>query len=102
MEEIFLGPFSPKETSELIALGAGRFNSKDRKFLLNLAGGHPYLLQVASSALWETYEEGRMKSSERWLKSGETLYNQVQATLYDTWGLWSPEYEKGFYHYCPG
>jgi hypothetical protein len=96
MEEIFLGPLTEKECTELLACAGERFSAKDRRFLLSVAGGHPYLLQAAASALWETYEDGETDAAERWKSAAEALYIQANSALADIWRLWTPEMKKGF------
>jgi hypothetical protein len=61
-----------------------------------VAGGHPYLLQAAASALWEAYEDGERNPQKRYTQAGRGLFQQAAPTLQDTWRLWQPEMKKAF------
>lgn len=96
MDEIFLGPLTEKECAELLACAGERFSPQDQRFLLSVAGGHPYLLQAAASALWEACEDEISDPAARWKAAAEALYIQARPTLEDTWRLWTPETKKAF------
>lgn len=96
LSEIILEPFSEKAAAELLGLAGNRFSANDRRFIVNIAGGHPYLLQTAASILWETYEDNEDDPIQRWQATGESVYDQVALTLGDTWQLWSPATRRGF------
>ena len=74
----------------------GRFTKDDRRFIATVAGGHPYLTQVAASELWEAYEEGEKAPRRRWQRVGQALYNEVALTLSDTWRCWPPPTRRVF------
>ncbi len=60
------------------------------------AGGHPFLLQAASLALWEAYDAGEGNAQARYREAGDYLFHQAQPVLKDAWRLWTPEMQKAF------
>lgn len=95
LDEIVLNPFDDQAILQLIARAGDRFNAEDRLFLARVCGGHPYLLQVAASALWEAYDEGSDSSLCR-KYAGEEMFDNAEAIIGDTWRLWSKEMKKAF------
>ena len=95
-DEITLGPFSKTAAGDLLSLAGGRFNAKDRQFIMRLAGGHPYLLQAAASALWDAYADGEDDSQRRREIAGDELYTKAAMIISDTWRLWPPRQRKAF------
>jgi hypothetical protein len=89
LDEITLGPFSQRDVAALLREGRERFTAADRRFIAGVGGGHPYLLQVAASALWEAYEDERDTDIRRTL-AGEELFAKAADIMSDTWRLWSP------------
>ena len=66
---LVLKPFSDTEVDVLLKLAGRRFTKQEKQFIQQLSGGHPYLLQVSASALWESYAD-----NERDLKLGRKKY----------------------------
>ena len=95
-QEITLGAFDNRDVSQLLTCAGNRFSKQDRIFITKIAGEHPYLLQVASSILWDIYDEGGGSASERCLKVAEGLYSQVNGTLANTWRLWPNAMQRAF------
>jgi len=89
LDEIALGPWPDKDVAELLRRAGDRFTTDDRRFVAEVSGGHPYLLQVAASALWEAYEEGERDPNRRRQQAGQSLYEAAK-TLSDTWWQWPP------------
>lgn len=89
--EIALGAWPDSSVDELLRLAGEWFTTAERRFLRELAGGHPYLLQTAASLLWEVHEEGQGDEVMRRRQVGRDLYDQVSPSLQDTWRLWSSE-----------
>ncbi|MEK8020184.1 MAG: ATP-binding protein [Candidatus Parabeggiatoa sp.] len=85
-----LGPLADTAVQTLLNRGNAHFNEDDHHFITKVAGAHPYLLQAAASALWETYEDGESESQQRHILAGQQLYETAKLTFYDTWRLWEP------------
>jgi hypothetical protein len=96
LAEVTLGPLPNNAVAELLRRAGGRFTSKDGRLIVDMAGGHPYLLQVAASELWEAYAEFPGDSKRRWRETGHRLYREALDTLTDIWRLWSPAMRKAF------
>jgi len=94
LDEITLGPLPDKYVTELLRWAGDRFTTDDRRFIARVAGGHPYLLQVTASEVWEAYAEGRDDPSSRWQQAGQNLYDKVTLILDDVWRLSSPATRK--------
>ncbi len=96
LDEITLGAWTDKDVKELLRQAGNRFNPADRGFLINVAGGHPYLLQAAASELWEAYAEDYENRRQCREQVGQNLYDKAAPILDDTWRLWSPATRKAF------
>ncbi len=101
LEEIPVRPFGQKSAQKLLAWDGDRFTPAERRQILQYADGHPYYLQTAASALWETYEDLESEENEeentpenRWALAFDTFYAQVSHTIADTWRLWTPAVRK--------
>ncbi len=88
LSEYTLGPMTDKEILELLRHAAGRFSLEERKFITQAAGAHPYLLQVAASALWEAYEDGEEDAASRADLAARQLFEMAASMLKNTWHLW--------------
>lgn len=93
LEEVPLGGLTLSEQDVLLELGKKRLSTRDQLMLKTLAGSHPYLLQVAASALWDAIDDFP-EEQERYRHTVNFLYEQVHSTLQDSWRLWSPEMKK--------
>ncbi len=96
LDEITLGPFSDRAIAELLRRAGDRFTKEDRRFILEVTGGHPYLLQLAASALWNAYEENQGDPDRRRQQAGQDFYKKAMLTLGDMWRHWSPQTRKAF------
>jgi len=97
LDEIILGPLSDSEVEELLHQGDTNFSDDDRRFLKKITGEHPYLLQVAASALWESYKNGNENDpSKRQQQAKQDFYDRTKATLNDIWQSWLPTTRKAF------
>lgn len=90
MTPFSLGAFPDKEIHALLSRGNKHFTKADKEYLAHIGGGHPFLLQAAAYALWDTYENGETRKN-RWEITGRELLEMASPTLADTWRLWSPE-----------
>lgn len=93
--EIVLGPFKVNDTNKLLARAKGRFTKTEHEFIIRVTGGHPFLLQVASSALWEAYEDS-LKPKIRIEHICKELILAGADTLSNIWRHWSPDIKKVF------
>jgi hypothetical protein len=93
MRDIILGPLPDAEINKLLQPGESYFTEEDHRFVKNIAGGHPYLLQVAASILWEMYDKGfETDSVKRQQRAKQTFYAQVvENTLQKMWQRWTEE-----------
>jgi hypothetical protein len=96
MDEVILRPLSSKAVSKLLDRAGELFTTEDRRYLSRVAGGHPYLLQMAASEMWMAYSEGIDDRFRRWQQVGERLYGTAALTLSDTWRLWSSAMKRAF------
>jgi len=97
MDEVILGPLAEGDIDELLRLADDRFTEDDRCFIKNIAGGHPYLLQLTASILWDIYEDGEDDDAmERQQNAGRVLYDQVKEKLNKTWESWDENMQKIF------
>ena len=85
--EVPMGPLSLRDISELLRR-AERFSTQDRRFVSGVAGGHPYLVQATAAALWDVYEDKLRDPVERWRAAGESLYDEAEMTIGNTWRQW--------------
>jgi len=91
LTEIILGTLPNEYVTELLRRAGDRFTAEDRHFIAEVAGGHPYLVQVAASALWEAYEEGEGDADQRRQYVRQSLCAEAAQMLGDAWRLWSSE-----------
>jgi hypothetical protein len=97
MDEVILGALTEGEIDELLRLADDRFTEDDRRFIKDIAGGHPYLLQLTASILWDIYEDGdEGEAMERQQSAGRVLYDQVKEKLDKTWKSWDENMQKVF------
>ena len=96
LAEVTMKPLPNNDVTELLRRAEGRFTLEDNRLIIEIAGGHPYLLQVAASELWEAYAEFPDDPDQRWRQTGQRLYRVALDTLSDIWRLWSPEMRKAF------
>ncbi|MCB0368040.1 MAG: hypothetical protein KDD45_01045, partial [Bdellovibrionales bacterium] len=98
--EITLGPLPLKDVSLLLKLANNRFSLADRYFITNVAGGHPYLVQLAAYELWETHYKGVKDEKERRQLAGEEIYRKASDIISSTWRYWAPTKRQAFTTIC--
>jgi hypothetical protein len=97
MDEVILGPLTEVEIDKLLHLGDEHFTEDDRHFIKDIAGGHPYLLQLTASILWEIYEEGNEEEAmKRQQEAGQLLYEHLKEQLDFVWESWDEKTQKVF------
>jgi len=93
----FLGPLPNAEIDKLLVQSDTDFSDDDRRFIKEITGEHPYLLQVAASALWEFYKNGDENDpSKRQHQVKQDFYDRTKTTLNDIWQSWLPTTRKVF------
>lgn len=90
MGEFILGALDDAEINKLLHPGDIDFTDNDCRFIQDIAGGHPYLLQVAASVLWETYES-KLEEGVRQQYALQEFYFKVKDMLNGTWQSWNKE-----------
>ena len=95
-DEIVLGALPETDIDELLHQGSNYFTKSDYRFLKDIAGGHPYLLQVAASLLWDAYENGNVKDASQRQLLEEEFYHKVEEILGNIWDSWSSEMQIAF------
>ncbi len=93
MGEIILGALDDLERDTLLHQSDINFTENDISFIKGIAGGHPYLLQVAASVLWETYEN-KLEEGVRQKYVLQEFYLKVKDMLKGTWQSWDEETNK--------
>lgn len=96
LASLVLKPFSGNEVDSLLKLAGRRFTKQEKQFVQDLSGGHPYLLQVAASVLWESYADKEKDTGVRQKKVSDELYREANDTLSVSWNLWSPKTKIAF------
>jgi len=98
MDEVILGPLAEIEIDKLLRLADDRFTADDCRFITEIAGGHPYLLQMAASVLWDAYEDGDKSDdfSQRRQHVAQEFCSKVFDKLNQTWESWSLNMLKVF------
>jgi hypothetical protein len=91
--EVNLGPLPRQDIQFLLGKAGKNFSVTDREFVQSVAGGHPYLLQVAADAVLEAHEEG-LVGAERYELAGYSIYRVTKAHFADTWRTWSTPKHK--------
>ncbi len=91
--EITLRVLSESEINELLQQSACSFNQDELYFIKEIAGGHPYLLQVAVSLLLEAHEN---EEKEPIKIARENFYDRMSAMLNNMVRFWSPNTCKAF------
>ncbi|NJO14766.1 MAG: ATP-binding protein [Thioploca sp.] len=94
MDEVILGPLSPPEIDKLLKPARERFTPAEEILIKEMAGGHPYLLQVLASCLWEIDE--RTDSIQRQQQAVKDFYLKVEDILEATWHTWQTLAQQAF------
>lgn len=86
LTEKMLGSLPEAEIDKLLRQGDEYFTDIDYCFLKKIAGGHPYLLQLAASVLWQIYEkEGKANPVKNQQSAERDIYSQTKNTLETFW-----------------
>ena len=97
MDEVILGPLSTDKIDELLSKDDQYFTPEDRAFIKEIAGGHPYLLQVLASSLWTLYEtQPETDFVNRRQQAEKDFYLKVNGTLDRIWRTWQEPSQQAF------
>jgi len=88
LDEITLGPLPDKSIEELSHWAEDRFTPDDRRFIVKVAGGHPYLSQMAACELWEGYREDEGDAERLRHRVGHILLDDATPAIGDIWQFW--------------
>lgn len=91
--EYNLKHFPQKDIRELLNWAGDRFSSEDKQYIMAIAAGHPYLLQLTASAMWEEKEESNDPNIYR-LAVGKRVYQETKLHYSDTWRVLLPPSRK--------
>jgi hypothetical protein len=86
--EIVLGLFSREAANSLLDRAGSQFTPIDKKFLLSIAGYHPYFLQLAAHTLWELHQSNPYNRQINYSTVWDTLRRQAPIALSNTWEYW--------------
>jgi len=80
----------------LIKRSENTFFKHDYNFIKEISGGHPYLLQTASSKLWDFYNINIdiNNYSNIYEKVGREIFNELESHFLDTWNNWDNAFRK--------
>jgi hypothetical protein len=88
--EQILGPLSRAEVDSIVLRAGDRFSLDDREFVHDLAGGHPYLVQLCADALFRAQDDGGSNPAARRQAAGARALREASRVLADIWRHWSP------------
>ncbi len=91
--ELRLGPLPKGHAKAIIGQAGKQFDAKDREFILRVSGRHPYLLQIAATALWEMNVQGR-SDPRRYRDAADEVYSTTRSHFVDTWNTWANSERK--------
>lgn len=93
--EVNLRGFPFKDVTALLnRVSHHAFSAADRRYIVAVAGGQPYLLQLVASAMWEALDRGENDAFQRHLTVGQQVYQETRLHFADTWRVWSPAMRK--------
>lgn len=92
-QEVVLGSLPDSAVDKLLHQGSQYFTDEDYHFIKEIAGGHPYLLQVVASMLWNAYEKDLTKPQQH---VEQAVHNEVKETLSNIWQSWTSNIRKAF------
>lgn len=85
---VFLMPLSADEAEEMLDFylkrGGLSFSSEDKRFIIKMGGGHPFLLQIAGYHWFEARIEG-LTGDRLYRVAGERIFEQAEPHFRDMW-----------------
>ncbi len=88
MDEVILGAFSQTEIDKLLAQADDDFTIENKALIQEMAGGHPYLLQIMASCLLEVDVALRPQQAIK------DFYLKVGDVLNEIWNGWQPHTQQ--------
>jgi len=85
-----LGVFSENDCLRLLGKATPNFSGQESQFLIQVSGGHPWLLQIAATELWMLRDEDENNLEQRLQDTGDHVYEQSDQFLRNVWDLWEP------------
>jgi len=84
--QMILGALSEQEIDSLLRQSVRQLSKEDCSFIKEKADGHPYLLHIAATTLWDAYDIGEKEA----IKSAEIIfYDKVKVILNNVLHSWS-------------
>ncbi|MFX0196872.1 MAG: AAA-like domain-containing protein [Candidatus Hodarchaeota archaeon] len=92
--EVRLTPFSDEDVQELVTQSLIatdiRFDKTDMRYLKTIAGGNPFLIQMAAAGLFDAIVAGK-KGKERYLMAAQSFHRRSGSHFDDFWEHLEPE-----------
>jgi hypothetical protein len=89
LTEEHLGPLSQGEVRTVLSAAEERFSAEDTDFVIDISGGHPYLVQLVGDVLWHAYQDGHPDSATRWEDASARALRGAGRVLGEIWRQWS-------------
>ncbi len=89
-DEITLGAFPENDVLTFLSKTPSCFTGEEHRFIRQIAGGHPCLLQAATSFLWDAHKN-RQSPEQRKQTTLQKLSDKAAPMLADSWRDWSPK-----------
>ncbi|OQW92148.1 MAG: hypothetical protein BWK78_02545 [Thiotrichaceae bacterium IS1] len=97
LDEVTFGSLLESDIDKLLHQGKTRFSEDDCRFIKEIAGGHPHLLQVVASLLWDAYENKPVENPrKRQELVAQEYYFSVKSGLKNIWESWSEKTQEVF------
>ena len=92
--EIRLKVLPPRDIAELLNNTNNIFSRADKQFISEVSGGHPFILQIAMSALLNSPKRNSEDITQRYVKAGRKVYEATQLHYHDLWHFWTADIRK--------
>jgi len=96
INQIPMGSFSEKSIATLLDWGVPDFSLSERRVIRELAGGHPFLLQVISAAMWDAIQSRVDSERLRLEYVSRKVRFEYRDHFEDMWHRWSPHHQVAF------
>ncbi|PKO13441.1 MAG: hypothetical protein CVU39_18725 [Chloroflexi bacterium HGW-Chloroflexi-10] len=82
--QIHLGTLSEDDILTALKYAVPPFSPKECQFIVDISGGHPFLIETAASALWEQRSE-----TNKYNFAIESIHRNAEPFFADKWHRWS-------------